>query len=129
MAKRDDRESFLNECKAKVLEHAGHFVKFTDEAAAGLDRYLTEDLVEVEGRQRTREQWSRSPRFKKPFFERLALLGELAKAAGLDRMRAMGDSGVATAELTSLHLQDLEDAQADVNRISGTSYCTPDDDG
>ncbi len=122
----DPTKTFLNECKAQILKFSGPFDTFTEEAARDLDRYLTEEIVEVDKKRRTREQWSRAPAWKGPFFQRLALLGAYAKRAALDRME---ESGEPTPALTSLHSEDLAGALKLVNPVSASPYCTPDDDG
>lgn len=127
MAKRTDKKTFLSECKAKILEHAGPFCEFTEEAAAQLDQYLAEDLIEVEegGKQRTRHSWSESPIFKDAFFRRLAFVGKRAADAGERRMEMALAAGDPTPDIGALHLDDLEEAQETVGGFSATSRCSP----
>ncbi len=123
MAK-DETAAFIKKCRDHILKFSGPFDELTEDAATELDRYLTEELVEVDNRSRTREEWSRVEAFRVPFFKRLALIGEYAKQAGLRRMTATDEP---TAELTSLHLEDLREAAPLVQKISSTPYCTPDE--
>lgn len=124
----DKTKGFLRECREQILKFSGPFDDFTEEAAAELDRYLTEEQVQIDERSRTREQWSRVESFKEPFFERLALIGAYAKRAALDRMGAAADVDVASEEITAIHLEDLQDAEGKVSIISLSPGCTPDRD-
>ncbi len=123
----DKTAAFIASCREQILKFSGPFDEFTEEAARDLDRYLTEELVEVGDRQRTREQWARAEAFKGPFFKRLALLGAYSKQAALDRMALAGARGEPTVELTALHLEDLQETEPLVTAASSTPYCTPDD--
>lgn len=114
---------FIDECIEHILKFSGPFDSFTDEAAAELDRYLTEEQVQIDERSRTREQWSQVESFKAPFFQRLALIGEFAKQAALIRLSTHREPA---EELTALHLEDLQDAEPLVSRLSGSPGCTPD---
>lgn len=125
----DKTKAFLKECREQILKFSGPFDDFTEEAAAELDRYLTEEQVQIEDRSRTREEWSRVASFKTPFFQRLALIGAYAKEAALVRMRAAANVGQSSAELTALHLEDLQEAEPLVQKISLSPGCTPDPDG
>lgn len=129
--KRIDKDTFLTECKAHILKHAGPFCEFTDDAAAQLDTYLAEEEVEAgaPGKLRTRLGWSASESFKDAFFRRLALIGSRAMKAADRRMDIASAAGRATLDVGALHLSDLESAEEEVAKISGTSGCTPGDGG
>ncbi len=117
----EESNTFLDECIAEILKHSGPFRKMTRDAADDIDEYLN---MEVRGK--TKEQLCENPNFKQSFWDRLALVGSYAGKNGTLRMEAAAEQGRRTKNLVSLYGADIKSARKLVEKISFTSYCTPD---